>query len=155
MLSTTSLIASSQRPYMYVTVPVLLMKSPEAQGPRSTWLEVAGRIPSQGCPPTLCPVCLGPAGLTGRGGLRNPSGGLSQGVSGVCPTHCPSLGPRRSHPPCLPHLLFPPSEFTSHSGEETQLTVSCPGVKPGGHFPQAGSSRWPASSAEETAIFLE
>lgn len=152
-LAITPLTEPSQRPYVRPVIPVLLMKNP---GPiaGSGWQESKSRPP-----PCSSPVCLGQAGLRGGGGVW-----AQESIQWPVPgprTLSPPLPPSAlvwavvgvTHPTSLA-ILFLPSESTAHSGEETQLPMSFPGVKPF-CFLQAAFSHWPASSAKEAAIFLE
>ena len=143
-------------------ISVLLMKKCGSNRPEVTQLgsSQAGLHIKAALPPPVQPVWanLGQrGGRRGRDGLRSPSGGLSPWLSGSVPsspTLCPSLGHCRCPLSGLSPQFCLQSEFTPHSGKETQWTLFFPGIKP---FccPQACSPHWSVSSAEEDAVFLE
>lgn len=125
-----------------------------AQGLKAgNWL---GSIPRQGHVPASSLVCLGQSGLQVRGWVQESN-------KWPVPVALWSLSPPRpssvwaitgvSH---LASFSIPllPSQFTPHSGKETQLTTFFSGIKPF-HYPQACLSHWSALSAEEAAIFLK
>lgn len=139
-------------------ISVLLMKTQGSNRPKVTylgsgWAGSNSRLSSHFQPSLSRPLWDNGVGVdSGVHQMNCPDGSLESVP--LSSTHCPSpaiVGV--SHLASL-RIFFLPSQFTPHSGKETQLTVPFPGVKPF-HCPQACFSHWPVSLTEEVAIFLE